>query len=126
MCDKERASLGAEYFPTDAAAAARFDALAEELGGPDAVRPQQAMLLADVVRGEALKAKLWEDIERRGVGSEVRNGSQRQWRENKSISTQMKLADQQRRIMMALGLIAREKDQPKSDDGDGEDDFDAL
>ena len=118
-------SLGAAYFPTDAAAATRFDALVQEIGGPDTLRPQQGMLIADIVRGEALKAKLWEDIEKRGVGSEVRNGSQRQWRENKSISTQMKLADQQRRIMMALGLIAREKDQPK-DNGDDEDDFDAL
>ena len=121
----ETTSRGASYFPTDEAAAARFDDLVQELGGPDAVRPQQAMLIADIVRGEALKVKLWEDIEKRGVGSEVRNGSQRQWRENKSISTQMKLADQQRRIMMALGLIAREKDQPKND-ADDEDDFDAL
>lgn len=121
----ENTSMGAAYFPTDESMAARFDALVNELGGPDAVRPQQAMLIADIVRGEALKDKLWGDIEKRGVGETVRNGSQRQWRENKSISTQMKLADQQRRIMMALGLIAREKDQPKND-GDDEDDFDAL
>lgn len=120
-----RNGIGAMYFPEDPACAARFDELADELGGEDMIRPQQAILIADVVRGEALKAKLWADIEKRGVGQEVRNGSQRQWRENKSISTQLKLADQQRRIMMALGLIAREKDQPKTDDADG-DDFDAL
>ena len=117
--------MGVRFFPTDTTSADRLDALVDELGGPDAIRPQQAMLIADIVRNEALKAKLWEDIQARGVGSEVRNGSQRQWRENKSISTQMKLADQQRRIMMALGLIAREKDPPK-ENADDEDDFDAL
>ena len=125
MENRVESMSGAAYFPADSRAAVRFDDLAEELGGIDALRPQQAMLIADIVRGEMLKAKLWEDIEKRGVGSEVRNGSQRQWRENKSIATQMKLADQQRRIMMALGLIAREKDQPKEDAAD-EDDFDAL
>ena len=118
-------SIGEKYFPEDQRLAQRFNDLAQELGGDDALRPQQEILIADVVRGEALKEKLWNDIEKRGVGSEVRNGSQRQWRENKSISTQLKLADQQRRIMMALGLIAREKDQPKGDDTEG-DDFDAL
>ena len=118
-------TAGEVYFPENPAAAQRFNDLAQELGGEDALRPQQIILIADIVRGEALKEKLWADIEKRGVGSEVRNGSQRQWRENKSITTQLKLADQQRRIMMALGLIAREKDQPKSDDGEG-DDFDAL
>lgn len=118
-------NLGAEWFPNDETAAARFNDLAEELGGPDTIRPQQAILIAEIVRAEALKAKLWEDIEKRGVGSEVRNGSQRQWRENKSISTQIKLAGEQRRNMMALGLIAREKDQPKNS-GDEEDEFDAL
>lgn len=123
--EKTNSGMGVRFFPTDTIFAERFDALVEEVGGPDAVRPQQAMLIADIVRNEALKAKLWEDIQARGVGSEVRNGSQRQWRENKSISTQMKLADQQRRIMMALGLIAREKDQPK-ENADDEDDFDAL
>ena len=118
-------TAGEKYFPENPDAAQRFNDLAQELGGEDALRPQQIILIADIVRGEALKDKLWADIEKRGVGSEVRNGSQRQWRENKSITTQMKLADQQRRIMMALGLIAREKDQPKSDDGES-DDFDAL
>lgn len=118
-------SPGAEYFPNDAAAQTRFNDLAEELGGADAIRPQQAILIADVVRSELLKAKLTDDIEKRGIGSEVRNGSQRQWRENKSISTYIKLAGEQRRNMMALGLIAREKDQPKSN-GEEDDDFDAL
>lgn len=123
---EETRSLGYTYFPGNDQAADRFDSLVDELGGPDSVRPQQAILIADIVRGEMLKVKLWDNIEKRGVGEEVRNGSQRQWRENKSIATQMKLADQQRRIMMSLGLIAREKDQPKDNDADGEDDFDAL
>ena len=125
MDDKTTNALGTRYFPDSEVYAARFDELVEELGGANAIRPQQALLIADIVRAEALKAKLWEDIEKRGVGETVRNGSQKQWRENKSISTQMKLADQQRRIMMSLGLIAREKDQLKIE-ADDDDDFAAL
>ena len=56
----ETATGNAPYFPAGTAEAERFDALVNELGGPDCVRPQQAMLIADIVRGEALKVKLWE------------------------------------------------------------------
>lgn len=115
---------GAAYFPDDADAAAQFDMLAEELGGVDVLRPQQAMLLADMVRSESVKNRLREDIMNRGVGSEVWNGRQRYWKDNKSVTTYMKLIDQQRRTMQVLGLIAKDKDQPKDDeDDDGFDRF---
>lgn len=115
---------GSQYFPDDERAAKQFDLLAEELGGSDALRPQQAMLLADLVRGDALKELLRRDIEQRGLGGEARNGRQHYWRENKSVSTLMKLMDQQRRTMQALGLIAREAVRSRGDED--EDDFDQF
>ena len=116
----EHAQTGAAYFPNDVRAAEQFDALAEQLGGPDVLRPQQAILIADIVRNEGIKDKLRADIEVRGLGVSERNGRQTYWRENKSVSLLMKIVDQQRRTMQALGLIARaEKDQPEQpDDGD--------
>ena len=115
---------GAHYFPTDPQAAAQFELLADELGGTEVLRPQQAMLLADLVRADALKEMLRADIAARGIGGEARNGRQHYWKENKSVSTLMKLMDQQRRTMQALGLIAREAARPRGDEDD--DDFDQF
>ena len=114
------------YFPDDAAAAARFETLAEEmLCGDGTLRPQHAVLIANVVRSEYLAEKLRNDIEKRGMGEMARNGRQSYWRENKSVGTLMKLMEQQRRTLQALGLIARGKDQSgDADDDDG--DFDKF
>lgn len=113
---------GARFFPDDEAAAERFDALVSELGGAETVTPQQVILVCDLVRNEALKNKLWQDIGERGVEVRYYNGRQTLKRDNKSISMLQKVQDQNRRTMMALGLIAREKPQAADDDGD-EDDF---
>ena len=118
---ENRCQTGKDYFPGNENAAQRFDALVEELGGFDTLRPQHAILIADVVRNEDLKQQLREDIAKRGLGEMARNGRQTYWRENKSVSMLMKLTDQQRRTMQALGLIAKQKDQPEdpeNDDGD--------
>lgn len=115
---------GSQYFPDNPDQAALFDRFAEELGGCETLRPQQAILLSDLVRSEGLKAKLEEDIARRGLGCDVTNGRQRYWRDNKSVTTLMKLMDQQRKNMQTLGLIAKDN-QPKGEDGE-EDDFDRL
>ena len=114
------------YFPDDAAAAARFETLAAEmLCGDGTLRPQHAVLIANVVRSEYLAEKLRNDIEKRGMGEMARNGRQSYWRENKSVGTLMKLMEQQRRTLQALGLIARGKDQSgDADDDDG--DFDKF
>ncbi len=117
-------SIGKGFFPDDELAASRFDALAAELGDPENLRPQHAIMIADVVRNEKLKEQLNADIAKRGLGEMARNGRQSYWRENKSVSQLMKLVDQQRRTMQALGLIAKQKDQSsESDDGDDFDDF---
>lgn len=117
-------NTGKTFFPDDDLAAKRFDDLAAELGAPETLRPQHAIMLADVVRNEKLKEQLNADIAKRGLGEMARNGRQSYWRENKSVSQLMKLVDQQRRTMQALGLIAKQKDQPAdNDDGDDFDDF---
>lgn len=116
---------GACYFPDDADAAAKFDLLADELGGTETLRPQQAMMLADLVRSEDLKERLRTDIVTRGVGGEVWNGRQRYFKENKSVTTYMKLMELQRRTMQTLGLIAKDTNQPKGDE-DEDDGFDRF
>ena len=119
-----RVVTGSDYFPGNASAAQRFNALAEELGGLDLLRPQHAILIADIVRNEDLKQQLRDDIAKRGLGEMARNGRQNYWRENKSVSMLMKLTDQQRRTMQALGLIAKQKDQPDDlEDDAGFDNF---
>lgn len=115
---------GARYFPDDPAAAQRFDQLANEMGGEN-LRPQHAIMLADIVRGESLKEQLRADIAKRGMGEMAKNGRQTYWRENKSVATLMKLMDQQRRTLQALGLIAKDKNQPVTDD-DEDDGFDRF
>ena len=120
--DRE-SNTGKTYFPDDDLAASRFDDLAAELGCSESLRPQHAIMIADVVRNEKLKEQLNADIARRGLGEMVRNGRQSYWRENKSLSMLIKLADQQRRSMQALGLIAKTKDRAEGNDGDDFDDF---
>ena len=117
------AKKGSAYFPDDELAAGRFDALVAELGGDEAVTPQQTILICDLVRNEQLKGKLWKDIQERGVEVRYSNGRQTLKRDNKSISMMQKVQDQSRRTMMALGLIAREKPQAADDDGDDDDGF---
>lgn len=117
-------SIGKKYFPNDEPASEHFDAIAAELGDPESLRPQHAIMIADIVRNEKLKEQLNADIAKRGLGEMARNGRQSYWRENKSVSQLMKLVDQQRRTMQALGLIAKQKDQSMdNDDGDDFDDF---
>jgi len=117
-------SIGKKYFPNDELAAEHFYAIAAELGDPENLRPQHAIMIADIVRNERLKEQLNVDITNRGLGEMARNGRQSYWRENKSVSQLMKLVDQQRRTMQALGLIAKQKDQGSDkDDGDDFDDF---
>ncbi len=112
---------GRTYFPDDQLAAERFDALARELTSEE-LAPQQAILIADLVRNEQLKDRLMADIAERGVEVRYYNGRNTLKRDNKSITALNKVQDQSRRTMMALGLIAREQPRPADDDGD-EDDF---
>lgn len=117
---EKECSIGKKYFPNDELAAERFDAIAAEINNPEDLRPQHAIMIADIVRNEKLKEQLNADIAKRGLGEMARNGRQSYWRENKSVSQLMKLVDQQRRTMQALGLIAKQKDQ-SADNNDGYD-----
>ena len=97
------------------------EALARELGGE--LTPQQTILVNNLVSNERLKEKLLADIEARGVVVNYYNGRQTLKRDNKSIVTLQKVEDQSRRVMMALGLIAREKPAAAVGDDDDGDDF---
>lgn len=119
---ENRSMESVRWFDGEPEAEARYEALADALGGTETLQPQQALLLADLVRGDLLKRQLQADIEKRGMGEQVRNGRQCYWRDNKSVGTLLKLMDQQRRTLQALGLIA--KDAPARKDAD--DDFDEF
>ena len=111
-------AIGSTYFPEDADAARRFDQLADEVVGDGDLRPQHGILIANIVRGEYLAEKLKADIDKRGMGETARNGRQTYWRENKSVNALMKLMEQQRRTLQALGLIARSSTGVSADDDD--------
>ncbi len=111
-------NLGTNYFPEDEAAAKRFDQLADEVVGDGDLRPQHGILIANIVRGEFLAEKLKADIDKRGMGETARNGRQTYWRENKSVNALMKLMEQQRRTLQALGLIAKSSTGANADDDD--------
>lgn len=115
---------GAHFFPEDDQAAAMFDALAAELGGPDGITPQKAIMLADVVRYEDLKVQLQADIRARGLGGMAKNGRQQYYKENKSVAMLAKVIDQERRQLQALGLAKATKDPPDEElNDDGFDNF---
>ena len=115
---------GEHFFPADATAASLYDALAGELGGPETIPPQKALMLADVVRYEALKEQLRADIATRGLGSMAKNGRQSYYKENKCVAMLAKIIDQERRQLQALGLVQR-TDKVSGDDGP-DDDFDEF
>lgn len=82
------------------------------------------MQIADVVRLEILKQRLQVDIDMRGLGYEKKNGRQTYWQDNKSVSLQSKAMEQQRKLLVALGLQKQRPDQPEDDLN--EDGFDEL
>lgn len=82
-----------------------YDALCTEYEnqyGPTSDSTQ--MIVQDIVQMEVTKHKLLEDIKKRGVVEEFRNGRQHFWRENKSIQAARALMDQQRRHLGELKL----------------------
>lgn len=115
---------GVYFFPEDEKAAATYDALAENLGGPESIAPQKAIMLADVVRYEEMKELLRADIKARGLGAMAKNGRQQYYKENKSVAMLAKIIDQERRQLQALGLAQKTKDPPDEDlNDDGFDEF---
>ena len=85
--------------------------------------PEQA-LVADIAMLEQLKQQLYEDIRKRGVVEDFRNGRQRMMRENKSVTSARQLMDQQRKHLAELRLTpSSRRAQPVPVATDGFDDF---
>ena len=85
--------------------------------------PEQA-LVADIAMLEQLKQQLYEDIRKRGVVEDFRNGRQRMMRENKSVTSARQLMDQQRKHLAELRLTPNSRRaQPVPVATDGFDDF---
>lgn len=61
-------------------------------------------LVADIAMAEQIKQQLIEDIAKRGIGKEVRNGRQIYWADNKSVAQLRAYSDQQRKLLAELRL----------------------
>ena len=71
---------------------------------PGGMTDPDQMLVADVAFAEQVKAQLTEDIAKRGIGHEARNGRQTYWQDNKSLAHFRAYCDQQRKHLSELRL----------------------
>lgn len=110
---------------TDATAVALYDRICAACETRDGgmTDPEQA-LVGDIAMLEQLKQQLYEDIRKRGVVEDFRNGRQHMMRENKSVTSARQLMDQQRKHLAELRLTPNSrKAQPVPVATDGFDDF---
>ncbi len=84
---------------------------------------QDQMLVADIATMEKLKQQLYEDIRKRGVVEDFRNGRQRMMRDNKSVQNVRMLMDQQRKHLAELRLTPNSRKAAPVSLDDGFDDF---
>lgn len=109
---------------TDPKARKVYDTLIEacEARAGGLTDPDQ-MLIADVAYLEQVKEMLQEDIAKRGIGQERRNGRQTYWADNKSLAHYRSSCESQRKLMAELRLTpnARKAEQVSIDD-----DFDSF
>lgn len=71
---------------------------------PGGMTDPDQMLVADVAFAEQVKQQLMEDIAKRGIGHEARNGRQTYWQDNKSLAHFRAYCDQQRKHLSELRL----------------------
>ena len=99
---------------TDPKARKVYDALCEacEARAGGMTDPDQ-MLIEDVAFLEQMKEMLREDIAKRGIGQERRNGRQTYWADNKSLAHYRASCESQRKLMSELRLTpnARKAEQ---------------
>ena len=90
---------------------------------PEGMSDQDQMLVADIATMERLKQQLYEDIRKRGVVEDFRNGRQRMMRDNKSVQNVRMLMDQQRKHMAELRLTPNSRKAAPVSLDDGFDEF---
>ena len=81
------------------------------------------MIVADVAFAEQVKQMLQEDIAKRGIGEERRNGRQTYWAENKSLAQLRAWCESQRKGMAELKLTPQSR---KAEAVMVDDDFDSF
>lgn len=89
----------------------------------DGMTDADQMLVADIAYAEQVKAMLIEDIAKRGMGQEYRNGRQTYWRENKSPAQIRAFCEQQRKSLNELRLTPAGRKAASVEIDDGFDEF---
>ena len=70
----------------------------------DGMTDPDQMLVADVAYAEQMKQLLMDDIQKRGVGAERRNGRQVYWQDSKSPALLRAFTESQRKLLAELKL----------------------
>ena len=94
---------------------------------PDGVKSADLDMIFDLCAAEDVKLALMEDIRKRGVTVETRNGRQVFRKENPSMARMCRYAELQRRIRSDLRLTPAKRavpDEPEPEET--EDEFEAL
>lgn len=107
----------------DEKARAMYGALCDEYlraHGVEEIPDSSLSLISDVCMMEQVKAKLLEEIEKRGPVEHVRNGRQEYWKPNGAIAEYNRLSGSQRRNLAELKLTPASRkgafDAPADDD----------
>lgn len=99
--------LREEHFQqiTDERARAMYDRLCAACDSrEDGMTDPDQMIVCDIAYEEQIKGMLLEDIGKRGIGCERRNGRQVYWQDNKSLAHFRAYSDQQRKQLGELRL----------------------
>lgn len=128
MCDIEplhRRHLESLKYPESREMYDRTLALCQER--PDGVKAADLDMIFDLCAAEDVKRELQDDIRRRGVVVETRNGRQVFRKENPSMARMCRYAELQRKIRADLRLTpAKRVPQEEEPPEEAEDEFEAL
>lgn len=109
---------------TDAKARIMYDQLCAACEKRDGgMTDAHQMLVADCARAEQMKQMLIDDIAKRGLGYEKKNGRQTYWQKNDSVSQLRAYSEQQRKLLAELRLTPNSQKEPLLPIDDGFDDM---
>ena len=101
-----------------------YDALCDACDRrPGGMTDPDQLIVSDIAFAEQVKQQLMDDIAKRGIGKEARNGRQTYWQDNKSLSHFRAYCDQQRKALAELRLTPNAR---KAADVPIDDDFDSF
>ena len=90
---------------------------------PGGLRPTDQDMIADLCSAEDIKIDLQEEIKKRGVMVETRNGRQTFRKENPAMARLCRYTELQRKLRADLGLVIKRKaengeEEPEADEFD--------